>query len=150
MNDDTIVSRLFLHIILPTKGRAKVLFQERREDLYREIWHIHRNLGCRLVCVGGSEEHVHILVSFNPTISIDHYAEALKSGTTEWIEANAVFPQFAGWHEDYAAFSVSEEHCDLLAEYIMADGERHRTVPFLDEFKQLLTEAGIEFDEKQL
>ena len=150
MDDDTIISRLFLHVILTTKGREKVLFQERREDLYREIWHIHRNLGCRLICVGGSEEHIHIFVGHKPTISLDEYANAVMSGAAAWIEAGAVFPQFAGWNEDYAAFSVSEEHCDLISDYIKADGERHRTVPFLDEYKQLLTDAGIEFDEDAL
>ena len=150
MNDDTIVSRLFLHIILTTKGREKVLFQERREDRYREIWHIHRNLGCRLICVSGSEEHIHILVGFKPTISLDGYANAVKTGVAAWIEAEAAFPQFAGWHEDYAAFSVSEEDCEMVSDYIKADGERHRTVPFLDEYKQLLTEAGIDFDENEL
>ena len=150
MDDDTIISRLFLHVILTTKGREKVLFQERREDLYREIWHIHRNLGCRLICVGGGEEHIHILVAFKPTISLDDYANAVKSGTAAWIEAEAVFPQFAGWNEDYAAFGLAEEDCEAVSEYIKADGERHRTVPFLDEYKQLLTEAGIEFDEDEL
>ena len=143
MNDDTIVSRLFLHVILVTQGREKVLFQERQEDLFREIWHIHRNLGCRLICVSGGEEHIHILVGFKPTISVDGYVKAVQSGVAAWIEAEAVFPQFAGWHEDYAAFSISEEDSDAVAEYIKADGERHRTVPFLDEYKQLLTEAGI-------
>ena len=150
MDDDTIVSRLFFHFILSTKGREKVLFQERREDLYEEIWHIHRNLGCRLICVSGSEEHIHILAGFKPTISLNGYVDAVKSGTAAWIEAEAVFPQFAGWHEDYAAFSLSEEDCGVVSDYIKADGERHRTVPFLDEYKQLLTEAGIEFNENEL
>lgn len=150
MNDDTIVTRLFLHVILTTKAREKVLFQERREDLFREIWHIHRNLGCRLICVGGGEEHIHILVAFKPTISLDDYANAVKSGAAAWIEAEAVFPQFEGWHEDYAAFSISEEDSEAVSDYIKADGERHRTLPFLDEFKRLLTEAGIEFDEDAL
>lgn len=149
MNDDTIVSRLFFHVILTTKGREKVLFQERREDLYREIWHIHRNLGCRLICVSGGEEHIHILVAYKPTISLDEYVNAVKSGAAAWIAAEAVFPQFAGWHEDYAAFSVSEEDCPMVSDYIKADGERHRTVSFLDEYKQLLTEEGIEFDERE-
>ncbi len=150
MDDDTIISRLFLHIILSTKGRGKVLFQERREELYQEIWHIHRNLGCRLICVSGSEEHVHIFVSIKPTISLDDYANSVKAGTAAWIVAENVFPQFDGWHEDYAAFSVSEQDCDALSKYIKADAERHRTVPFLDEYKQLLTEAEIEFDEDAL
>ena len=114
------------------------------------IWHIHRNLGCRLICVGGGEEHIHILVGFKPTISLDGYADAVKSSAATWIEAEAVFPQFAGWNEDYAAFGLAEEDCEAVSEYIKADGERHRTVPFLDEYKQLLTEAGIEFDEDEL
>ncbi len=150
MNDDTIVCRLFFHIILTTKGQEKVLFQERREDLYREIWHIHRNLGCRLICVSGSEEHVHILVGYKPTISLDGYLNAVKSGTTAWIEAEAVFPNFAGWEEDYAAFSVSGQETKRVSEYIQADGERHRTVPFLDEYKQLLEEVGIELEPDEL
>lgn len=59
-------------------------------------------------------------------------------------------PRASPWNEDYAAFGLAEEDCEAVSEYIKADGERHRTVPFLDEYKQLLTEAGIEFDEDEL
>ena len=39
---------------------------------------------------------------------------------------------------------------DRLLEYIKNQQEHHRKETFLDEYRRLLKEAGIEFDEKYL
>jgi len=39
---------------------------------------------------------------------------------------------------------------DAVIEYIKNQEEHHKKVPFRDEFKNLLEEAGIEFDERYL
>jgi hypothetical protein len=39
---------------------------------------------------------------------------------------------------------------DSIIEYIKNQEEHHKRVGFIDEFKALLREAGIEFDEKYL
>ena len=60
------------------------------------------------------------------------------------------FPHFNGWQDGYGAFTASHSDKDRLVEYIKNQQEHHRKETFLDEYRRLLKEAGIEFDEKYL
>jgi len=50
----------------------------------------------------------------------------------------------------YGAFTYSIKEKDTIINYIKNQKEYHKTETFHDEFKRLLTENGIEFDEKYL
>ena len=67
-----------------------------------------------------------------------------------WIKENNVFPQFGHWQDGYGAFTHSTREKDALIEYVKGQEEHHRQVDFLDEYRKLLGDAGIEFDEKYL
>jgi REP element-mobilizing transposase RayT len=143
-------TQLDFHVVFSTKDRQRVLTQERREDLYRYIWGIHRNLDCKLHRIGGVEDHVHILASLPTTLSVADYVKEVKTGATKWVKHENLFSQFTGWQDGFGAFTVSREHRDHVIEYIKGQPEHHRTVSFLDEYKRLLTDAGIAYDEKYL
>ena len=48
------------------------------------------------------------------------------------------------------AFTYSVREKDKVIEYVKNQKEHHKTETFYDEYKRLLTENGIEFDEKYL
>ena len=54
------------------------------------------------------------------------------------------------WQEDYAAFTVSPTATDSVRRYIATQEAHHRKYSFVDELRELLNAAGIEFDEKYL
>ena len=54
------------------------------------------------------------------------------------------------WQEGYGAFSVSAHDDTRLREYIRTQKEHHRVKTYLEEFKGLLDEAGIEWDPRYL
>jgi hypothetical protein len=60
------------------------------------------------------------------------------------------FPMFEGWQDGYGAFTYSVREKDKIINYIKNQKEHHKTATFNEEFKQLLIENGIEFDEKYL
>ena len=57
---------------------------------------------------------------------------------------------FSGWQEGYGAFTYSVKEKDRLIEYVKNQEEHYKTISFLDEYKALLNEHEIEFDEKYL
>jgi hypothetical protein len=143
-------TQIFYHVVFSTKDRRRVLAESRQEELYRYVWGIHRNLGCKLHRIGGVEDHIHILVSIPTTLSLADYVKEVKTGSSKWLKEGKVFPDFTGWQDGYGAFTVSLEHKEALIEYIRTQSDHHRTVSFQDEYKHLLREAGIAFDEKYL
>jgi len=59
-----------------------------------------------------------------------------------------VFPNFLAWQEGYGAFTYSlREEPELIA-YVKQQEEHHRKTTFLEEYRQLLRDAGIKFDER--
>ena len=57
---------------------------------------------------------------------------------------------FEGWSEGYGAFTYSIKERDRIINYIKKQKEHHRNVTFTDEYKSLLDEHGITYDENYL
>jgi len=138
------------HIVFSTKNRAPVLRRDRREDLFRYIWGITKNRRSHLYRINGVEDHLHILSSLHPTVSLADFVKEIKTGSALWIKANRVFKSFSHWQEGYAALTCSRREIDGLIEYITTQEEHHRKVTFEEEYRKLLLEAGVEFDGRYL
>lgn len=66
------------------------------------------------------------------------------------MKASGLFPHFEGWAEGYGAFTYSIKERDRIINYIKKQKEHHQQVTFNDEYKALLEEHGITYDEKHL
>ena len=52
------------------------------------------------------------------------------------------------WQTGYGAFSVSQSQSRRVVTYIANQEAHHRKMTFQDEFRELLTRHGLEFDER--
>jgi len=138
------------HIVFSTKNRTPVLKRDRREDLFRYIWGIIKNRHGHLYRINGVEDHLHILSSLHPTVSLADFVKDIKTGSALWIKENSVFREFSHWQEGYAAFTCCKHDLDDLIEYIKGQEEHHRKTTFEEEYRKLLLEAGIQFDERYM
>ena len=138
------------HIVFSTKDRTRVLGQDRREDLFRYISGIIKNRHGHLYRINGVEDHLHILTSLHPTVSLADFVKDIKTGSAHWIKENSVFKRFSHWQEGYGAFTCSKREIAGLIEYIKGQEQHHRKMEFEEEYRKLLVEAGVEFDERYM
>ena len=143
-------TQILYHIVFGTKNRRRVLDKSRREDLFRYIWGIIKNHDCHLYRIGGVEDHIHVLSSLHPTVALADFIKDMNVASSKWIKEECVFPEFEAWQEGYAALTHSLTEKDRLIEYIKGQEEHHRTVSFLDEYREMLRKAGMELDERYL
>lgn len=143
-------TQLLYHIIFSTKNRERTLTDGQRDHLYKYIWGIHDNLHCHLYRIGGIDDHVHILTSLPTTLSLAKYVQTVKTGSSNWLKSQPAFPRFERWQDGYGAFTVSNREKSGLIEYIKGQVEHHRVESFLDEYRRMLAEHGIAFDERYL
>ena len=143
-------TQTYYHITFTTKNRKPVLTFDRRDDLFRYIWGIIKNKKCHLYRINGVEDHLHILTSLHPTVCLSDFIKDVKLGASHWVKEEKAFRNFTYWQDDYGAFTHSNSDVDRLIEYIKGQEEHHRKVTFKDEFKRLLEEAGLDYDEKYL
>ncbi len=140
------LSNVLVHLVFSTKNRTEWLTPHIREELLPYCVGVLKNQGCPPLQVGGYLDHIHLLFSLSRTISISTIVEELKTGSSKWLKTMGV-PHFA-WQNGYAAFSVSPHDVPSVVNYIQNQQEHHKIVSFMDEFRALMLEAGIEIDEK--
>ena len=142
--------QIFYQIVFSTKNREATLIQEHEESLYKYIWGIIKERHCKLYRIGGMEDHLHIFSDLHPSICLADYIKDIKQGSGNWIKSSRLFPKFKGWQDGYGAFTYSIKEKQTIIDYIKDQKEHHKTETFYDEYKRLLMENEIEFDEKYL
>jgi REP element-mobilizing transposase RayT len=143
-------TQIYYHIVFSTKDRVPVLKVDRREDLFRYFWGIAKNYESHLYRINGTEDHVHILTSLHPSVCLADLVKNLKASSSQWIKEKSVFRSFSHWQDGYGAFTHSKGEVDALIEYIKGQAEHRRRTTFAEEYRKLLVEAGIEFDERYI
>ena len=142
-------TQIFIHAVIRTyKSEHTLPTDERREFLYRYVWGIVKNKKGCLYRINSMEEHVHLLFTLPPTIAIADFMRELKAGTSKALKSAAGFEQFKAWSEGYAALTYSLRDKDMLVKYIINQQEHHKKMNFFDEFRGLIKEMGLEFDER--
>ena len=142
--------QLYYHIVFGTKFRKPTIPDVHCQLLYKYIWGIIENKKCKLYRINGCEEHIHLLVDIHPTIAVSTFVKDLKVSTSIWLKQQREFQNFEGWSEGFGIFTVSHSDKDRVIEYIKNQKEHHLKLTFLDEYKTLLKEYEIDFDEKDL
>ena len=141
---------LMYHIVFSTKHRAPVLVAEDRERLFRHVWGFVKRKNGFLHQAGGVDDHVHLLAEIHQSIPVATFIKDLKTSTNGFIKRESLFPRFGAWQVGDGAFSESWGRKPGLIAYIKGQAEHHKHESFVDEFKRLCREAGIEFDERFL
>jgi putative transposase len=81
-------SQLFSHIIFSTKHRAQMIVPELKPELHAYLGGLTRELKGKALAINGMEDHVHLLVSLPPTISISDALRFLKANSSGWVHGN--------------------------------------------------------------
>ena len=132
------------------KNRESTLDVENRKEFFKYIWGILKNNKCHLYQIGGVSDHLHIVLHLHPSVALSDLIKDIKLASTKHIKEQNLFPKFNGWQEGYGAFTYSIGAKDNLINYVKNQEEHHREITFLEEYKVLLKEHKIEFDEKYL
>lgn len=89
----------------------------------------------------------HILSHVHPTITVSSFVKYIKLASDDFINREGILPKFNGWQDGCGAFSESIKSKGMLINYIKNQEEHYKKVSFLEEYKGLLKEFEIDFDE---
>jgi REP element-mobilizing transposase RayT len=142
--------QIIYQLVFGTKNREATIPEEYCQELYRYIRGVIKNKNCKLYRISGVEDHIHILTDLHPSISLSDYVKDIKVASSTWLKGHRKFSDFKSWQDGYGAFTYSIREKDTLIEYIKNQKEHHKMETFYDEYKRLLVENGVEFDEKYL
>jgi len=142
-------TQILFHSVFRTyKSENTLPTDDRIKFLYQQIWGIIKNKGGDLYRINSMSDHVHLLFTMPPTISLSDFMKAIKASSSKIIKTKEGFEKFKSWSEGYAALSYSLRDKDMLVKYIINQQEHHKKVTFREEYLAFIKEMGLEFDDR--
>ena len=144
-------SSVQVHLVFSTKDRRPFLSTPGlRAEMHSYLGGVSRSMDCPPIIVGGVADHVHILARLGKSVSQSEWAKEVKRVSSVWIkEREPKLEEFA-WQGGYGSFSVDRTTVEKVLRYIERQEEHHRIHSFQDEFRAILKQHGIEWDEKYI
>jgi putative transposase len=136
----------YLHLVFSTKGRSDFIREPRvREELHTYMGGVLNNHKCQSLGVGGVSDHVHLAFRLGKTVSISEIVKEVKVSSSIWMKSHV--PNFA-WQSGYGAYSIGPSDVDALQAYIRDQEQHHKKFSFQEEYRQIMREQGMGWDEK--
>ncbi|MCH8852208.1 MAG: transposase [Planctomycetes bacterium] len=119
-----------------------------RQGRKNYIGGIVRELGRTAIAVGGTADHVHVLLRLPPSVSIADAMRVVKTNSSRWVHETSPNCRSFAWQTGYGAFSVSESNRQRVSDYIANQENHHRRTSFQEEYLAFLRRHGIDYDER--
>ena len=140
---------LHYHLIFGTKNRQPLIADSWRERLHGYLGGAVRTIDGVPEAVGGTADHVHLLVGLRATHRLADVLREIKHASSQWAHESIVANDFE-WQEGYGAFTVSASKIEVVKKYIAQQEEHHRKSSFAEEYVTFLRESGVDYDERYL
>ena len=141
-------SSLLVHYVFSTKGRRELIPDFMQSRLWAYMGGIARSNRCKALGVGGTADHIHMLVLIPPAIAVAKCVQLIKAGSSKWMREQG-HKDFA-WQEAYAAFTIGIAQIDETLAYIENQAVHHARRDYRAELVAFLRRHNIEFEEKYL
>jgi putative transposase len=142
--------QFYSHIVFHTKNNVQSIDEEVEDELCSYLGGILRNYRSIPIQIGGTSDHVHVLCTLPKTMSLADLVEEIKKSSSKWIKSKG--PEYTDfyWQDGYGGFSVSSSQVDVVKNYIRNQKTHHQKVCFIDEYKSLLDEYKMPYEERYL
>jgi len=140
----------YFHCVFSTKERRKLITPSLQERIWPFLGGIARQNEMKAIIIGGTDDHIHMLLSLPSTMPVAKAMQLIKGGSSKWIHETFPEQRLFAWQEEYGAFSVSVSQLDTITDYIRNQPEHHRARSFQEEFLALLKKHHIKYDNRYL
>lgn len=142
-------TQLHVQFVFAVKYRAALIQKQWNDRLHKYITGIFQENDHKMLQINSMPDHIHILIGLRPTQAISSLIQNVKTESSKWIKDNGFSKQFA-WQEGYGAFSYSKSQVPDIIRYIQNQEVHHKKHTFLNEYRGLLREFEIDFDERYI
>ncbi|MDR1729844.1 MAG: IS200/IS605 family transposase [Prevotellaceae bacterium] len=143
-------TQIHIHSVFAVQNRLALIKTDWQDRLYQYIIAIIQNHGHKVLSIGGMPDHVHVLFGFRPTQSLSELMQQVKRNSSEWINKEKLALGKFSWQEGYGAFSYSKSQITQVAKYIENQEEHHKKKTFIEEYRKILEDFGLEYNERYI
>lgn len=120
---------LQIHLIFVVKYRKKLLIGSLNDDMLQKIFDISKKYDFEIKTMNSDNDHLHMLVSMKPSISVSQIVRVLKQESTVYIWKK--YKQFLKkhfwkehtfWSDGYFVASIGNANKKTIQKYIAEQG----------------------------
>jgi putative transposase len=141
-------TQIHLQFVFAVQFRAALIKDEWKDELYKYMTGIVQAHKHKLIIINGMSDHVHMLVGMRPTQSVSELLQDVKGSSSLWVNERRLTKGKFQWQQGFCAISYSKKDLPNVIEYIKDQQQHHNQKTFMEEYKNLLKEFEIEFDER--
>ena len=142
------LSQIYVHLIFHIKTTSPTIHPDDLHGLYAYITGVITHLGERVICVGGTNNHVHILCTLPKQLALCSYVEKIKISSNKYLKSLSRRYMDFYWQGGYGAFSVSASRTSIVKDYIENQQTHHHKKTFQEEYREFLQQYRIEYNDK--
>ena len=131
---------LFIHLVWGTWDRLPLITPDIERRLHRNIESEARKMGCTVLAINGTEDHVHMLVKIPTTTTIANLVKQVKGVSSHFVNEVLRPPAKFKWQGYYGAFTVSRWDVDKIKGYIKRQKEHHQSGEVVESFEEAFEE----------
>lgn len=133
--------RTYYHLIWATQNRQPLITVERESELYGYIIGKAEAMGCIIHAIGGIEDHVHIVASIPPKLSISDFVKTIKGSSAYHLNHTPSNADIGfSWQKGYGVLTLGSKQLNEAKAYVNNQKQHHR---------QGTTIRGLERDDDQ-
>lgn len=118
--------RTYYHLIWATEDRQPLITRDREPKLYDYIRGKADAHGCFIHAIGGIEDHIHLVVSIPPKLSIADFVKKIKGSSAYHLNHTASSPDLAfSWQHGYGVLTLGSKQLDDAIAYVNNQKEHH-------------------------
>ena len=112
--------QLYIHLVWSTHQRLNSINKFNLPLIFKIAKDKCLEKKCRLIQIGGTANHIHLLIELNPSTMISALVKAIKGFSSYQINRDNHINQNLKWQKGYGAFSVSPQLLTNVKKYIEA------------------------------
>jgi REP-associated tyrosine transposase len=122
-----IYSEINLHFTWHVKNNTPILTELIESRLHHYIKHkVLETSNVIFHDIGGTEDHIHLVVSIPPTLGISEWMGRLKGGSSHYINHQIANRKLLEWQEGYGVVSFGTKDLNWVTAYVRNQKEHHK------------------------
>ena len=119
-------TELYYHLIWATWRRYPFMVPDIQVPIYRYSNYQCRKNDFHLYAVNGIEDHIHVVISLNPTVCISETIKQLKGTTAHFCNNRLSLDHLFKWQQGYGALTIDKRALPHVISYVKNQKQHHK------------------------
>jgi putative transposase len=104
-------TQLYLHFVWATWDRLPLITPLNERSIYSSILTKCRELKCHVLAIGGTSDHVHLLIRFPTTITVADLVKEVKGASSHLVTHQIAMGEFFKWQWGLRCLHGKQKSC---------------------------------------